>query len=124
MFFRTVMGEPHTTLEQFLAPMVIHERGYERTCTKTVRFERRPHDRDSKNKAPLIKSFQALAAGDSCVCEFNSAPVRMISGQQRVTGRRTGGCFRHSWETGALGSCAKEDRCCAEGAMGKVNGGQ
>lgn len=40
MFFRTVMGEPHTTLEHFLAPLVIHERGYERTCTKTVRFER------------------------------------------------------------------------------------
>ena len=41
-------------------------------------LERLSHDRDSKNKAPLIRNFQELAAGGSCVCEFNSAPVRMI----------------------------------------------
>jgi len=115
MFFRTVMGEPHTTLEHFLAPLVIHERGYERTCTKTVRFERRSHDRDSKNKAPLIRSFQALAAGGSCVCEFNSAPVRMISGQQRVTGRRTGGCFRHS-RKGTLSAAVRRKIAAAQRA--------
>jgi hypothetical protein len=29
-----------------------------------------------------------------------------------------------SWETDTLGSCAKEDRCCAKGAMGEGEGGE
>jgi len=51
-----------------------------------------------------------------------SRELHIVHAIKRLLGRVKG---RSHWqETHALGSCAKEDRRCAEGAMGKGKGGE
>jgi hypothetical protein len=103
---------------QFSGSRPVVEEGAESINDGTSRHQRcarsvRPGIRERNRQSKAVR----ISSG-----EDRSRPKSAVGKSQSESGKVRYGCSGPQEDT--LGSCAKEDRCCAKGAMGKGEGGE